>query len=160
LNCLNAAAPSGMVYDMTVAFDSYSGEIPSWEAGYTRTTDTRIPFISKLMAGDSCGTTHVHITAYSMADAAAGGEHWLDIVWQRKDELLEGFIKEGKFPGTRKIVHRRPFRAWGTFLVGGLVLPTGAFCAIVKVCITAAPLIRRAIEHAAAAVAAAAAAKA
>ena len=140
---------------MTVAFDSYSGEIPSWEAGYTRTRDTRIPFISKLMAGDNCGTAHVHITAYSMADAVAGGEHWLDTVWQRKDELLEGFIREGKFPGTPKIVHRRPFRAWSVFFVGALVLPVGMCCAIAKVCLTAAPLVRRAIERAAAALAAA-----
>ncbi|KAG5192570.1 acyltransferase-domain-containing protein [Tribonema minus] len=132
LDCLKDV-PSGTVYDLTIAYEGYSGEVPTWEMGYERARDVTLPSMAKLMAAQRCGRAHIHVAAHEMsAVAAAGGaEAWLDAAWARKDALLETFIKERRFPGEARVV--RVSQDARVFFTAALALPAAFVWAAVKV---------------------------
>jgi lysocardiolipin and lysophospholipid acyltransferase len=103
-----AAGVEPLVYDATVAYSSYTGEVPTWEMGYGRETDTDIPNLVKLLKGRAGESVHVHCAPFAAADVlppdggdAATLEGWLDERWREKEALLGAFASEGAFPSSR-----------------------------------------------------------
>jgi len=99
------------IYDQTMAFDSYSGEIPSWEQGYGRRTDILIPNFTSLMSGRASKRCYIDSRKFSYkevqeqyADEISSSEtdwleRFLDDRWLRKEHLLREFIDKHEFPG-------------------------------------------------------------
>jgi lysocardiolipin and lysophospholipid acyltransferase len=88
------------VVDITMAFDSYSGEIPTWDMCYERNHDHKVPNLKKLMAGMS-GDAHLDVRLFDASTLLAhpnGVKGWLDERWARKDNLLRDFIRNDSFP--------------------------------------------------------------
>jgi lysocardiolipin and lysophospholipid acyltransferase len=113
-NC--ALAPE--IFDMTMAYDGYSGEVPTWEMGFSRKVDTLVPNFSKLMMGTSCRTTHIDSRRFCLRELARAWapeldalapherdaaeeralERWVDQRWCRKERLMQAFAERGAFP--------------------------------------------------------------
>ncbi|CAM9241241.1 unnamed protein product [Ectocarpus sp. 12 AP-2014] len=93
-----AGHSSRVVYDITMGYTGYSGEIPSWEMGYTRDRDVDVPNLGALLKGRAPGPVHLHVEKHCVDDIAGDGKAWLDATWARKDALLRRFIEDGRFP--------------------------------------------------------------
>ncbi|CAN0335035.1 unnamed protein product [Ascophyllum nodosum] len=93
-----ASFSNRVVYDFTIAYTGFSGEIPTWEMGFTRKKDVDIPSLLALARGRAPGPVHVHIEKHRVEDIRDGGKSWLDATWARKDALMDKFIKSGRFP--------------------------------------------------------------
>jgi lysocardiolipin and lysophospholipid acyltransferase len=93
------------IYDLTIAFPSYSGEIPTFEMGYDRKTDTDVPSMKSLLAGKSPGQVAVHARKFSYAEAEKDLQKFLDTRWAEKDVRLAHFIKHQKFPVAKNEQH-------------------------------------------------------
>jgi 1-acyl-sn-glycerol-3-phosphate acyltransferase len=88
------------IIDVTMAFESFSGEIPTWEMGYERNNDHLIPNAKKLMAGMS-GDVFMDVQIFETADVLnhpEGVQGWLDERWVRKDTFLKHFARDESFP--------------------------------------------------------------
>lgn len=75
------------VYDITIGYTGYTGEIPSYAMGYSRQRDTLLPNMFGLLAGDSPKRVHIHFTKHSYAKVVDNVQGFLDQQWQTKDEL-------------------------------------------------------------------------
>ncbi|KAJ0399541.1 hypothetical protein P43SY_006087 [Pythium insidiosum] len=85
------------IYDLTIAFPSYSGEIPTYDMGYDRKIDTQIPSMKSLLAGKKPGTVAIHAKRFSYSEAVSDLEAFLDNRWQEKDERMSHFIQHNAF---------------------------------------------------------------
>jgi len=89
------------LYDMTMTFDGYSGEVPTWEMGYKRNIDVKVPNFAKLFFGSSSRKCHVESTKFSYKQVKQEHpetlERWLDERWVRKEKLLKGFGQKSGF---------------------------------------------------------------
>jgi len=97
------------VYDITVAYDGFHGEVPDWELGFGRAEDTDIGQLDCFLAGRSQKCVHVHFKKYEGKDV---DEDFLDNRWKEKDALLSAFRENQTFPKdmvgeTRDIVRKR-----------------------------------------------------
>ncbi len=86
------------IYDLTMVFPSYSGEIPTFEMGYDRKIDTQVPSMKTLLAGKYPGSISLHAKKYSYDEAYANIEQFLDTRWAEKDARMEHYIKHQSFP--------------------------------------------------------------
>jgi len=105
------------VYDMTIAYSSYTGEIPTWEMGYTRNKDLEIPSISKMMKFETCKEVHIHIKMATAAQVLENTEQWLDKAWSEKEFLMTHFASHQSFPEDicgRKLQYQIKHR-WSVF---------------------------------------------
>lgn len=105
LNLLDKYGEPPEVFDMTINWEGYSGEIPTWEMGYTRERDTMIPNFPNLLAGTCSERCHMNSEKFSFDDVTShprGVEGWLHERWVRKDELMEQFIQQQQFPGEQE----------------------------------------------------------
>lgn len=107
------------VLDITMTFESFSGEIPTWQMQYEREIDNRVPNMKKVLIGEG-GDCFMDIEEFSLRDLKKDGnpsiQEWLDKRWQRKDRLLSEFASNGTFPGVQppKLITRSaafPLRA-------------------------------------------------
>lgn len=80
------------IYDITMAYSSYSGEVPTYKMGYGRNVDKDIPSIQKLVSGN--GTREVHIVGRkcSYDQVFQNTEKWLDDAWAKKEARMNQFI--------------------------------------------------------------------
>jgi len=88
------------VFDVTMAFDSYTGEVPSWEDTNYRTNDVLVPTGESLFAGSASKRVHFEASRFSGKELLNGDqslEEWLDERWARKDRMLAYFAKHGHF---------------------------------------------------------------
>ncbi|TYZ61178.1 hypothetical protein PybrP1_012394 [[Pythium] brassicae (nom. inval.)] len=86
------------IYDLTLAFPTYSGEVPTFEMGYSRKIDTSVPSMKSLLAGQGPPHVAIHAKKYSYDAATQNLEQFLDARWQEKEERLNYFIAHQKFP--------------------------------------------------------------
>jgi len=89
------------VYDMTMSFDGYSGEVPTWEMGYSRKVDVLVPTVSTFIMGTASKRCHLDSRKFSYHEIKShpeGVEGWLDERWERKDGLMHSFGEEQGFP--------------------------------------------------------------
>ena len=91
------------IVDVTMAFESFSGEIPTWEMGYERNTDHLVPNVKKLFAGMS-GDVYIDLETFdaqTVMTHPSGIRGWLDERWVRKDAYLKHFVKNESFPAEK-----------------------------------------------------------
>ncbi|TDH70632.1 hypothetical protein CCR75_005549 [Bremia lactucae] len=87
------------IYDLTLAFPSYSGEVPTYQMGYTRQFDTEVPSMKSLLAGKQpLGRVALHSQRYSYEDVAKDLQGFLDARWKEKEARLTYFMKHQAFP--------------------------------------------------------------
>lgn len=86
------------IYDLTIAFPTYSGEVPTFEMGYGRKTDTGVPSMKSLLASKGPDHVAIHSKKFSYEEATENLEKFLDTRWREKEERLDFFIKNQKFP--------------------------------------------------------------
>ena len=102
LNLFQEYGASPEVFDISMNWDGYSGEIPTWEMGYSRKRDKMIPNFANMLSGVCTERCHMNSEKFSYDDVAShpqGVEGWLTERWVRKDELMEQFIESQRFPG-------------------------------------------------------------
>ncbi|CAN0189533.1 unnamed protein product [Discosporangium mesarthrocarpum] len=117
-----------VVYDVTIGYTGYGGEVPTYRMGYSRKRDIDIPSIASLLRGCQPGPVHMHIEKHAVEDVRRSGGTWLDATWARKDALLEGFISEGHFPGEPVVAFTARQRPSSFCLLSSLPLLFGWFC--------------------------------
>ena len=108
--CQSPQGLSPVIYDLTLAYHGYSGEVPTYEMHYDRKRDFEIPNVLKMMQGRACPQVHVHVKTYEVDEAlVANPEQWLDARWVEKDALLERFIQTQSFNGEgreeKRVIH-------------------------------------------------------
>ncbi|CCI42137.1 unnamed protein product [Albugo candida] len=104
LDAVDAAEPD--IYDMTIAFPSYSGEIPTTAMGYTRKHDTEIPSMKTLLARRSSRKPiWIHGQKFEYQHVKEDLQTFLDTRWKAKEELLKHFTKHQKFPSSDSARH-------------------------------------------------------
>ncbi|KAL0583646.1 hypothetical protein ABG067_006459 [Albugo candida] len=104
LDAVDAAEPD--IYDMTIAFPSYSGEIPTTAMGYTRKHDTEIPSMKTLLARRSSRKPiWIHGQKFEYQHVREDLQTFLDTRWKAKEELLKHFTKHQKFPSSDSARH-------------------------------------------------------
>ncbi|RHY76953.1 hypothetical protein DYB34_002045 [Aphanomyces astaci] len=81
------------ILDVTMAFPSYSGEVPTYEMGYDRHVDMDLPSMKKLLMGHGPSKVHFHCRHFSMADVGDDVQAFLDALWVDKEALLNEFIQ-------------------------------------------------------------------
>lgn len=94
------SSQSPEIFDMTMSFDSYTGEVPTWDMGYTRNRDVLIPNHSTVLLGKCSSRCHLDSRKVSTEEVFShkhGVEGWLDDAWMRKERLLRSFIKKQGF---------------------------------------------------------------
>lgn len=90
------------IYDLTMAFSTYSGEIPTYDMGYDRNTDTMVPSVKKLLAGQSPAKVHVHGERFTYDQVSGRVEEWLDEQWVRKEQRLQEYIRAERLTTSKK----------------------------------------------------------
>ncbi|KNC84179.1 hypothetical protein SARC_03601 [Sphaeroforma arctica JP610] len=96
LDAMKVGTPT--VYDITMAYDSYSGEIVTNDMGYNRNIDVNIPTMLKLLSGERCPFVHFHIQQILYEDIDLHNtEKFLDDLWAAKYDRMERFTKLNKF---------------------------------------------------------------
>ncbi|CAI5742713.1 unnamed protein product [Hyaloperonospora brassicae] len=126
-----AAAVKPDIYDLTLAFPSYSGEVPTFDMGYGRKVDTEVPSMKSLVAGKQpAGNVAIHSHKFRYEDATADLQGFLDARWKEKEERLTYFVEHQRFPGGEKAVEielsrsvRAVFRLWLGITISCIVLP-------------------------------------
>jgi lysocardiolipin and lysophospholipid acyltransferase len=85
------------IYDITMTFQGYSGEVPTWEMGYERNEDFLIPNVQKLIYGMEIGDCYLDVQRFDSLAPTTSLQQWLDERWQVKDDLLKHFVKNQQF---------------------------------------------------------------
>jgi len=95
-----------IVYDATMCYSGYRGEVPAWDLGFERNDDTELPNAVKLFKGAHGDHVRVHVSAYRASEVFDGdlrtnGEQkatqWLDRRWVEKDKRMKAFAQTGDF---------------------------------------------------------------
>eukprot|EP00924_Labyrinthula_sp_SR-Ha-C_P005198 maker-scaffold_1-snap-gene-24.14-mRNA-1 protein AED:0.01 eAED:0.01 QI:115/1/1/1/1/1/3/173/483 len=82
------------LFDLTMSFKGYSGEVPTWEMGYSRRYDTMIPTIKTYIMGTSsrdCCFQSTKFTMEEIFDKNKNLELFLDKRWIQKEKDLTYF---------------------------------------------------------------------
>ncbi|KAF0689261.1 Aste57867_19273 [Aphanomyces stellatus] len=109
------AAVQPDVYDLTMAYPGYGGEVPTNAMGYSRTKDVAVPSMAALIFGRRGPTTvHMHGCKVAYADVAGREQQFLDHAWAEKDGLMEEFIHHQCFHSKQEQNRRvvRPVTSW------------------------------------------------
>ena len=88
------------IYDMTLLFEGYSGEVPDRDV-FQRERDVNIPNLMKLLMNTATNKIHLDSRLWKLKDVVdyeGGIQGWLDDCWVRKDALLEHFKTHQNFP--------------------------------------------------------------
>lgn len=89
------------IVDVTVVYDGYSGEIPTFEMGYERNIDKTIPNGRTLFSGEAGDITNMdirHFDGQTVLKHPKGVQGWLDERFVRKNKIMEAFSKTHKMP--------------------------------------------------------------
>lgn len=86
------------IYDLTIAFPSYSGEVPTYDMGYDRKTDTDVPSMKSLLAGKGPESVSIHGQKFAFDDVTGDLQEFLDTRWTEKEARMNYFIEHQCFP--------------------------------------------------------------
>jgi len=99
---LAAVPDSTKVFDCTMVYSGYGGDIPDWNDGYERKKDTTVPSLRKMFSGMQTPPTYLHLRAHTAGDIKrCGVEKFLDERWVEKDEILAHYAATGRMPEDR-----------------------------------------------------------
>ncbi|KAG9397963.1 Acyl-CoA:lysophosphatidylglycerol acyltransferase 1 [Aphanomyces cochlioides] len=85
------------IYDLTLSYPSYSGEVPTTAMGYSRLRDLGVPSMSSLIWGTPVDKIYLHGKKVSYDEVAGKEQAYLDGMWREKEALLDEFIAQGAF---------------------------------------------------------------
>ncbi|OQR85213.1 1-acyl-sn-glycerol-3-phosphate acyltransferase [Thraustotheca clavata] len=120
------------IYDLTIGYPSYSGEIPTYDMGYGRNIDTEIPSMKSLVAGKGPNEIHLHGQKFTFDHVKQlGVEKFLDQQWAFKDQILKEFIENQSFVSQKESSYTiypqssitAICRLWGAALISFFILP-------------------------------------
>jgi hypothetical protein len=116
-----------------MAFEGYSGEVPSWEMGYERNADHGIPNVKKMFFGMDVGECFIDVRRFAELPDANALEPWLDERWARKDRMLKRFASHNSTHSFREKDGDQEvtYVPGGNMGVGSLVFVTH-FAAVIK----------------------------
>lgn len=87
------------IYDLTIAYPTYSGEVPTYDMEYDRKVDTGIPSMKTLIANQSMlQPVAIHGQKFTYDEACGDLEKFLDTRWAEKEVRLAHYIKHQAFP--------------------------------------------------------------
>eukprot|EP00670_Eutreptiella_braarudii_P006175 CAMPEP_0174284272 /NCGR_PEP_ID=MMETSP0809-20121228/5021_1 /TAXON_ID=73025 ORGANISM="Eutreptiella gymnastica-like, Strain CCMP1594" /NCGR_SAMPLE_ID=MMETSP0809 /ASSEMBLY_ACC=CAM_ASM_000658 /LENGTH=275 /DNA_ID=CAMNT_0015379697 /DNA_START=239 /DNA_END=1066 /DNA_ORIENTATION=- len=87
------------VYDATMVYSKYTGDIPDWDDGYERKKDKEVPSLTKMFGGFKTPPTYIHMKASTAKEIKEQGiQDWLDKSWVEKDTVLSEYATTGKMP--------------------------------------------------------------
>ena len=104
------------VYDLTVAYDGYRGEVPPWDLGFEREVDKAIGNLDAFMSGTPQPCISIDFRRHEGRSVGGADDGFLDGLWVRKERLLRAFAKEQRFPA-EEVGPARELRVapcWGT----------------------------------------------
>ncbi|OQR84271.1 1-acyl-sn-glycerol-3-phosphate acyltransferase [Achlya hypogyna] len=78
------------IYDVTIGYPGYTGEVPTYSMGYSRRVDVAVPSMRQLLAGGGPSHVHLHVTRHACPEVDL--LVFLDRQWAEKDRLLNAFI--------------------------------------------------------------------
>lgn len=87
------------IVDLTTAFGGYSGEVPTYDQGYTRRVDKGVPNWASLLTGERASECHMRVKTYQYEEIAkaGGAQAWLDALWIRKELAMSDFVEQQQF---------------------------------------------------------------
>ncbi|ETV96878.1 hypothetical protein, variant [Aphanomyces invadans] len=100
------------VYDLTMAYPTYSGEVPTAAMGYSRKKDTGVPSMTDVLCGRGPTTVWIHGAKHTFDDVFENEEAFLDNAWQAKEKLLSDFISNQEFAPAVKRRMLQSQRSW------------------------------------------------
>lgn len=93
-----------VIYDATLAYAGYSGEVPAWKLGFERVRDVELPNVARLLRGQPGRFVRVHCDAFRASDLVRDVDDverrlvkWLDERWTAKNAMLQSFAVEEDF---------------------------------------------------------------
>ncbi|KAF0695263.1 Aste57867_13905 [Aphanomyces stellatus] len=89
------------IYDLTMAFPGYKGEVPTSDMNYDRHVDVEVPNMKKLLMGRGSKKVHFHVRRFRLADVGPDVEAFLDRLWLDKEALMNEFIEFQCFPSQK-----------------------------------------------------------
>ncbi|OQR84292.1 1-acyl-sn-glycerol-3-phosphate acyltransferase [Achlya hypogyna] len=124
------------IYDVTVAYSGYSGEVPTYAMGYDRATDKSVPNMKHVLARVASEPVHLHVTKHKYDDVVDNPEAFLDRQWVRKDALMHEFIEHQEFlserASTREVIPESTIaatlRLWLGAVISLVLLPVALPC--------------------------------
>lgn len=137
-----------VIYDATLAYAGYSGEVPAWKLGFERARDVELPNVARLLRGQPGRFVRVHCDAFRASDLVRdvddverGLVKWLDDRWTLKNTMLQTFAVEEDFgPECGHVVQMVPRKRIGP-LAGFTALWTAGLASLtVTLCLSAAIL--------------------
>ncbi len=93
MDALKAGKVKPDIYDITMSYSSYSGEVPTYAMEYNRNIDKEIPSMKSLLAGQGPPEVHLHGKRYSFDQVYENVECFLDSRWKEKEQLMNEFIQ-------------------------------------------------------------------
>lgn len=96
LDAVQDAKPD--IYDLTIAFPTYSGEVPTYDMGYGRKKDTDVPSMKSLLAGKGPKSVSIHAQKFSFDEVTGDLQGFLDKRWTEKEARMNYFIEHQRFP--------------------------------------------------------------
>lgn len=114
---LNSLGGDYDVYDLTMNFTGYSGEIPTWDMGYERNKDFAVPNVHKLFFGMEVGECHMDVVNLGMVTAKGRAlEQLLDERWARKDQLQREFAQHQHWESANRTTYLSTGNVLGVLL--------------------------------------------
>ena len=151
-----------LVYDSTMAYAGYGGEVPAWDMGFERSDDVQLPNVAKLFKGDHGDHVRLHTVAYRASEIFADGAYatplealrsheaeriaaaWLDARWAEKDAMMVHYAEHGDFPGAGDVVEvLKPaeYLPFGLLTAGWLAAAAAATLALLVATLLAMPAL-------------------
>jgi len=150
-----------LVYDSTMAYAGYRGEVPAWDLGFERADDVELPNAAKLFKGQHGDHVRLHTVAYRAAEIFADdgfatpldalkapeaesiAQRWLDARWVEKDARMTAYAADGDFADDGDVVLvQQPamMLPFACLTAGWLSAVAAAACAVAVAMLLALPV--------------------
>ncbi|KAH9189881.1 hypothetical protein AeNC1_008153 [Aphanomyces euteiches] len=96
------------IYDITMGFPGYSGEVPTYDMFYDRNIDVQLPTMNKLFMGQGPSKVYLHCRRFTMDQVGPDVEQFLDTLWVEKEVMMNEFIEHQCFQSkkdTSRVLH-------------------------------------------------------
>lgn len=90
------------VYDVTIGYPGYHGEVPDWNLGFGRKFDKEIGNLKTLMEGKSQPLVHLHFQKIDGEEVGSIEGGFLDRIWENKEARMDYFAKHQAFQEAEK----------------------------------------------------------
>jgi len=83
------------IYDLTIAYPTYTGEVPTVNDGHSRKRDVGIPSLYTALGADTpTDKIHIHVAKYEVEKVKENLTEFLDQAWLKKEKRLHQFMDQ------------------------------------------------------------------